>query len=105
MPVKFDVIIDVNSSLLPLGEFIGLVRKIFQRRALVLLIDGFTVTRQLLERLAIQLKQEFSDRLVEFPETEKFPIAQGRQDPTLDDNNSGPGLRAYYLTGLKIRQV
>ena len=55
-------------------------------RGLVELLERLpTVTRQLLERLFVELIEQGTDTLIEFGQREEGVVAKAGQDPTLDD--------------------
>ena len=93
VPVHFDVVVDVDPRLLPLGEHVTLGGKGSQRWTVELLEQLTPRARELAERAGVEPLEELRDRGVEFGQREERAVAKRSQDPALDHLHSNLGLR------------
>ena len=97
--VDLDVVVDVDSRLLPLRVSEALPGQRSQSRPLETLEQRSARAWQLTERPIVQRTEKLPDRLVELGEREKLPVPQPRQDPSLHELHARldlglvPGLR------------
>ena len=98
--VDLDVVVDVHTRLLPLGEHVALSGKRAKCRALGLLEQLTPRPRELAERARVEPLEELRDRGVELGEREERAVAQRGQDPALDylHPHLGLGLIARFFT-------
>ncbi|MDQ0083130.1 hypothetical protein J2W35_003490 [Variovorax boronicumulans] len=93
MTVALDVVVDVDLGALPQAHLEALGRQRPQRGRVQHLEGAASTTRQLLERALIQIDQQRGDRPVAFVQAEEAPVAQARQNPSLDHEHRVLDLR------------
>src|SRR5450756_237330 len=81
--VEFDVVVDVDPHLLPLGVLVGLLGKGAKSSPLQGLEQRLPAAGQLPEGTLVQPGQQLPDRSVHLLQREEHPVPQPRQDPPL----------------------
>jgi hypothetical protein len=84
-----DVVVDVDSGLLPSREFVALLWKCTQERAFQRLEQGAPGAFQLLERPVVQKLQESANLSIQIRQAEERVLSEPRQDPALHQENTG----------------
>src|SRR5690606_14128464 len=83
MALCFDVIVDADFRLDPLGVLVSRRWQRLHRRTVDRGERLGATARQLLERPTIQIDQEPRDRRVELTQREELAVAKAREDPSL----------------------
>ena len=85
MPLHFEVPVNIDAGVPPLGVDIGLGRQRLQRGPVYSVEDRATAAGEFLEGAGVQPRQARGDRGIEVGETEEGLMAQAGQNPPLDD--------------------
>lgn len=72
--VDFYVIIDIDLSLLPLGELVTLRRQRFESRLIQGFVEFFATALQLLKGTLVKFNKDFFDSLVQFSQGEEDAV-------------------------------
>ena len=83
----FDVVIRRHAGTTPLGILIGLGRQRHQGRPIDGVEELAAAGAELAHQAGVELVDQDADRDVQLGEREEAPIAQPRQNPSLDDKN------------------
>jgi len=84
VPVELDVVVDVHLGAFPQARLEALGWQRPQRGRIQHLEGASSAAGQLLEGALVQIDQQRGDRPVEFAQAEEAPVAQPRQNPSLD---------------------
>ena len=82
--VVLDVMVDVDTGLLPVGDLKTLHRQGAQRWLVERLEERATAAFELAKRPVVETLEQIGDRDVEVVEAEEGSVAQARNDPSLD---------------------
>jgi len=86
--VHLHVVIQPDALFLPLREHIGLLRQRLQRGPVQLLVQLQPRTRQFAEWPLVEFSEQLPDGFIHLRQAEELALAQGRQNPTLDQQHA-----------------
>ena len=87
VPLNFDVVIRRHAGAAPFGVLIGLGRQRHQGRTIDGVEELAAAGAELAHQAGIEFVDQNADRDVQLGEREEAPVAQPRQNPSLDDKN------------------
>jgi hypothetical protein len=101
--VDLDVVVDVDRGGLPDRVLVGLRGQGPQGRPIELGEQAETAPRQLPKRARVEPREPLTDRLVRLRDREERAVAQGGEDPALDDQHAL--LRLRLVVSLRLLAV
>ena len=104
MTADFNVIVDVHAAFVERGDLVAASRQRPQQGLVQPLEPLAPVTLKLLERTLVQLRDQPSNRAVQFSQAVKALMAQPRQHPTFDDLHPHLDLRLILRLAWPRRQ-
>jgi len=84
-----DVVVDVDARVAPLGELIAGSRERAQQRAVELLEEGAARDAELAHQARVQRGKQVPDGRVQLSDAEELAMAEGGEDPPLNDEHIG----------------
>ena len=102
VPLDLDVIVEPGVPFEPFGVFVWVGGQRFQRRLVELLEQFPAAGAEMPGDLGVQPAQQLLDRRVQFGQREEPTLAQPRDDPALDEQDTNFGLGLLSSPGMQF---